>query len=137
MKPLILADTGPIVAFLDRNDAHHRWAEEQFQQWPLPFLTCEAVLTETAYVLYRAGLPPETVFDLIENGGLSVAFDMEAEAAALKGLLRRYRDIPMDLADACMVRMAERYPDSEVLTLDGDFHIYRKQGRKAILLITP
>ncbi len=62
---------------------------------------------------------------------------METEAEALKHLLRRYHDVPMDLADACLVRMTELYPNSTLLTLDSDFQIYRKHRREVISVILP
>ena len=137
MRPTILIDTGPIVAALDRRDAHHAWAAEQFKAFPAPLLTCEAVLMEAAYLVQRAGSHPERVLDLVTTRALTVSFDMEAEAEALKHLLRRYHDVPMDLADACLVRMAELYPNSTLLTLDSDFQIYRKHRREIISVITP
>ena len=137
MRPTILIDTGPIVAALDRRDAHHAWAAEQFKTFPAPLLTCEAVLMEAAYLVQRAGSHPERVLDLVTTGALTVSFDMEAEAEALKHLLRRYHDVPMDLADACLVRMTELYPDSTLLTLDSDFQIYRKHRREVISVIMP
>ena len=135
--PAILIDTGPIVAALHKNDEHHAWAVEQFKTRPLPFLTCEAVLTEVAYVLYRIGLSPGAAFDLVISGGIVTDFDMEAEAASLKALLERYDNVPMDVADACMVRMSELHSGSEVLTLDSDFTVYRRHRNKTIPLITP
>ena len=137
MRPTILIDTGPIVAALDRRDAHHAWAAEQFKAFPAPLLTCEAVLMEAAYLVQRAGLHPERVLDFVTTRALRVSFDMEAEAEALKHLLRRYHDVPMDLADACLVRMTELYPNSTLLTLDSDFQIYRKHRREVISVILP
>ncbi len=137
MRPTILIDTGPIVAALDRRDAHHAWTAAQFKALPAPLLTCEAVLMEAAYLVQRAGSHPERVLDLVTTGALTVSFDMEAEVEALKHLLRRYHDVPMDLADACLVRMAELYPNSTLLTLDSDFQIYRKHRREVISVILP
>ena len=134
---MILADTGPIVAYLREKDRYHDWAYEQFSTRPLPFLTCEAVLTESAYVLERSGGYPEAVFDLVMEGALSVDFRMEEEAEMLKHLMERYRNVPMDIADACMVRMSELHSNSEVLTVDSDFAIYRKHQRNVIPVITP
>lgn len=81
----ILADTGPIVAALHRDDEYHAWAVEQFATLPLPFLTCEAVLTEVAYVLNRIGLPPGAVFDLVLSGGLVTDFDADGHRRCLYG----------------------------------------------------
>ena len=135
--PAILADTGPMVAYLRKKDRYHDWAYEQFSTRPLPFLTCEAVLTEAAYVLERSGGYPEAVFDLVMAGALTVDFRMEEEAEALKHLIERYRNVPMDVADAYMVRMSELHPGSEVLTVDADFTIYRRHQREVIPLIMP
>lgn len=136
MSPVVLADTGPIVAFLNRRDQHHNWAVEQFKTHPLPFLTCEPVLTEAAYLLARSGLNAGTVFDLVLSGGLVSAFQIRPEVEIVKAMLERYRNVPMDLADACMVRMAELHPSASVLTLDSDFHIYRTNKKEPISLLT-
>lgn len=137
MRPVYLLDTGPLVAALDRKDRYHSWAFEQFKRLPLPFLTCEAVFTEAAYMLRRAGLNPAVLFSLVESGGIVMQYDMQAESERLAELLRRYDDRPMGLADACLVRMAEIYPNSTVLTLDSDFHVYRKHRRETIPVIIP
>jgi len=88
-------------------------------------------------VLERSGGYPEAVFDLVMAGALTVDFRMEEEAEALKHLMERYRNVPMDVADACMVRMSELHSGSEVLTVDSDFTIYRRHQREVIPLITP
>ena len=137
MREAVLVDTGPLVAYLSEDEAHHKWAVEQFSRFAAPLFTCEAVLTEAAHIVRRHGFDPSHVIDLVEAGTVAVRFDLEEEAGALKGLLRQYRDTPMDLADACLVRMAELHPSSRVLTLDSDFHIYRKHSREHIPVIMP
>ena len=62
---------------------------------------------------------------------------MLAEREAMRKLIHKYADLPMSLADACLVRMAEQFTRSAVLTLDRDFRIYRKHGRQVIPLIVP
>ena len=79
----------------------------------------------------------EAVLDLIHNGALSVAFRIDEHIGELRNLLRKYKDIPMSLADACIVRMSEVYERHVVLTLDSDFLVYRKHGRAALPLIHP
>ena len=98
---------------------------------------CEPVLAEAMYLL--AGLPKaqDALFELIENGALRIAFRVEEQVSDLRALHRKYRDRPMSLADACIVRMAELFDRHEVLTLDSDFSIYRKHGREPIVLIRP
>ena len=137
MREVILVDTGPLVAYLSEDEVHHEWAVEQFNRFAAPLFTCEAVLTEAAHIIRRHGFDPSHVIGLVEAGTVAVRFDLEEEVGAVKGLLRQYRDTPMDLADACLVRMAELYSSSRVLTLDSDFHVYRKHGRESIAVIMP
>lgn len=137
MRPSLLADTGAIVAFLHADDQHHAWAVSQFENQPLPFLTCDAVLTEATHLLAREGLARRKVPDLVTTGALAVSFDTNEEADAVAALLAQYADTPMDFADACLVRMAERYAQTSVLTIDSDFHVYRKHRREAIPVVMP
>ncbi len=132
-----IADTGPLVAFFDRGERHHAWAAEHVRELSVPLLVCEPVLAETMYLL--SGLPraQDALFELLENGALRVGFQLEEQVPALRALHRKYRDRPMSLADACIVRMAELFDRHEVLTLDSDFSVYRKHGREPIALIQP
>ncbi len=136
MKPLLLADTGLVVAFLHADDLYHPWAVSQFES-SLPFLTCDAVLTEATYLLAREGLPRARVLDLVAAQALVVDFDTNAEADAVASLMTRYANVPMDFADACLVRMSELYPAASVVTVDGDFFVYRKHKRFAIPIVMP
>jgi uncharacterized protein len=77
------------------------------------------------------------LFSLLQNGALVVAFRLEEHIGAIHRLLRKYRDTPMSLADACGVRMAEVHENHSVLTLDSDFIVYRKHGRVPITLKHP
>ena len=132
-----LLDSGPLVAFFDRKDGRHRWADEQMGVLQPPLLTCEPVLTEACFLLQRGTGNPALVLQALQQGTLQVAFDVETEAAALETLLRRYADVPMSLADACLVRLSELHPDSRVFTLDRDFARYRRHGRHVIPLLAP
>jgi predicted nucleic acid-binding protein len=133
----IIADTGPLVAFLVREDLHHSWAKEQFKNLPAPFLTCEPVLTEAFYLVHRLNEGKQRFFELLDSGLLSVEFELMTEQKALSRLVRKFGDVPMSLADACVVRMAEMSPKASVFTLDGHFRIYRKHGRQPIPTILP
>ncbi len=133
----VLVDTGPIVAFLHEGERHHDWAIEQFSTLPLPFITCEAVIVEATFLLRRSNRSHEKLLDLITSDALMIGFDLEGEAEVVSALMTRYSNVPMDLADACLVRMAEQHADSTVLTLDSDFHIYRKHRREVISVIMP
>lgn len=135
---VVLADTGPIVAFLNGRDRHHRWAVESLARLRPPLLTCEAVLSEAAYLLRALPAGGERVMDLVTRGVLRIAFDLEQESAAVGRLLRRYGSVPMDLADACLVRLSELHADSSVLTIDSEFRdVYRRNGRQVIPTLSP
>jgi predicted nucleic acid-binding protein len=132
-----IVDTGPLVAFFDRDERHHRWVSERVEELEAPLLVCEPVLTETAYLLARHSRAQDALFGLLQNGALSIAFRLEEHVGEVHGLLQKYRDTPMSLADACVVRMAELHERHAVLTLDSDFLVYRKHGRAALPLIYP
>ena len=137
MRGPILLDAGPLVSFLDRLDRYHEWAADQLREPPGPQFTCEAVIAEACYILRKVPGGRRAVVDLIVRGALVVPFRLEVEAAAVDRLLGRYADVPMSLADACLVRMSEVHDSSRVMTLDSDFRIYRKDGRNPIPLIAP
>ena len=128
-----ILDTGPLIALLNSRDGHHRWAREQWARVEPPFLTCEAVIAEACFLAHRLGSgAPEAVVSLVERGVLDVSFRLADEAGAVARMIKKYEDIPMSLADACLVRMSEQHPGSVVLTLDGDFRIYRRSKRQRI-----
>ena len=102
-----------------------------------PLLTCEPVLAETAFLLKREGREADALFALLERGVIRVALAVQKEQADLRALLRRYRNRPMSLADACLVRLSEIHRDGEVFTLDSDFRIYRRHGNKVIPVLMP
>lgn len=133
----IIVDTGPLVALLNARDEHHEWAKAAMDAVEPPLITCEAVLTEAAYLVRKLRGGPEAVLDLVTRQVLRVDFRVDNELLALRTLVSRYASVPMSLADACLVRMAELRPRAAVLTLDADFQVYRRSGRLAIPLISP
>ena len=137
MTQWVIVDTGPLVAFLDRREAHHDWIAERSQMFTLPWLLCEAVLAASWHLLRRLPGAQDVLLDMVEGGLLKVEFALASEIGQVRLLRRKYRDIPMSLADACLVRMAELFDDHAICTLDADFTVYRKHGRKPIPLITP
>jgi predicted nucleic acid-binding protein len=132
-----VVDTGPLVAFFDRAERNHGWVVERIEELEAPLLVCEPVLTETMYLLGRYPLAQEALFELLQNGALNLAFEIKENIGALRKLMQKYRDTPMSLADACVVRMAEIHERHSVLTLDTDFIVYRKHGRIPLTLISP
>ena len=119
----------------ERNDT--RWVDERVEELEAPLLVCEPVRTEAMYLLGRYSRAQDVLFELLQNGALNVAFRIEEHVGALRRLLQKYRDTPMSLADACVVRMAEIHERHAVLTLDSDFVVYRKHGRTPLTLIQP
>jgi uncharacterized protein len=133
----VIVDTGPLVAFLVQTDLHHNWAVEQFRNLQAPLLTCEPVLTEAFYLVSRLRSGSIRFFELLASGVVNVEFDLLTEHEALRKLVLKYADLPMSLADACLVRMTELIDDATVLTVDYHFRTYRKNGRQMIPLLIP
>lgn len=130
-----MVDTGPLIAYFCTNEAHHDWAVQQFANLTPPLLTCEPVLAETCFLLARQRVSAWRLLEYL-GGALRIALALEAEAAAVRDLMVRYSNIPMSLADACLVRLAE-ISGLPVCTLDSDFAVYRAGRRKRLALITP
>ena len=131
-----LLDAGPLVAYLYPRDAYHDWAVSQFAAATTPFITCEAVVTEACFVAARNGQTPLFVLELLASGVVYIDFGIHKEIEPLQALMQRYASVPMSLADACLVRMAEM-TGSPICTLDTDFAIYRAHGRRVLSLISP
>ncbi|MDE0680355.1 MAG: PIN domain-containing protein [Gammaproteobacteria bacterium] len=138
-RPTVVLDTGPLIALLDRDEAHHAWAALQFRKLRPPLLTCDSVLSEASFLLQRAGLDPSLPIEFLMRGVLEVAspFTSRDGASSVRSLMRRYRNVPMSFTDACLVVLVERTKNSSVLTLDSDFRIYRQTNRRVISLLIP
>ncbi len=129
-----IADTGFLVAFASVNDAHHDWALEVASRVTEPLLTCESVLSETAFNLDDS----QRVLEMIRDGLVVVAFDCNDHFHHLEELADRYSDRNPDFADLCLIRMSEINPHHAVITTDRrDFQIYRRNKRETIPLICP
>jgi predicted nucleic acid-binding protein len=128
-----IADTGFLVAFANRGDAHHKWAVAVAEKLSEPLLTCEAVLAETAFHLDDTVL----VLRMIREGLIRLSFAAEDHLPHLDDLAKRYADRAPDFADLCLVRMSEMFPKHPVLTVDGEFRVYRRNKRDVIPLICP
>ncbi len=137
MTRQIILDTGPWVALHCQDDSYHAWAKAQFAQHAGPFLTCEAVVAETCFLLARGGFDPSRALTLVERGVVKIAMSLAEQLGAVRALFERYDNVPASLADACLVRMSELYDPCSIITLDSDFSIYRRHGRKVIPVLTP
>jgi uncharacterized protein len=129
-----IADTGFLVAFASANDAHHEWAMSVAACVDEPMLTCEAVLSETAFHLESV----PAVLDMLRDGLITVSFDCKDHLGHLRKLAERYADRHPDLADLCLIRMSELYPRHSVVTVDQrDFRVYRRNKREIIPIVCP
>ena len=137
MRQRVILDTGPLVALLAARDRRHDWTLLQLAEIEPPLLTCEAVISETCFLLQRSGADPEWVLRQFGIGLLTIPFTLLSEFDAVGALMRKYADVPMSLADACLVVMAQSFPESSIMTFDSDFRIYRKNKRSRIPLILP
>jgi len=129
-------DTGPLVAYLTERDAYHDWAIDTFAGLDPPAITCEPVLTEAAFLVVRNGQPATLVLDYALESEMRIGLQLEREMQIISDLMRRYANVPMSLADACLVRLAEM-TDLPICTLDRDFAIYRTGRPRALNLIIP
>ncbi len=125
------------MAYLDRRDKDHDWAATQWAQIERPLLTCEAVLSEACFLRRKVWPDSTVIVELVNRGIVDVVFRFQDHAEPVAQLLHKYATIGMSLADACIVCMAELYPQSRVLTLDSDFRVYRKHGRQVVPVIMP
>lgn len=131
-----ICDTGPLVAYLNRNDPYHDWAVGLMKQLAPPLLTCEPVLTEAVYFLRDDRVAIDPPFALLERGALRLELALSAHLSRARTLMSRYDR--MDLADAAIVVMSELHSNCRVLTVDRkDFGVYRRHDRQTIDFLAP
>jgi uncharacterized protein len=127
-----IADAGFIIALNSPDLAEQRWARAVLRRWKAPFITCEGALIEAAHFC-----SPALVARLVEDGDFVVAFDLAEQIGPVRVLLEKYKDLGMDMTDACIVRMSELFPDCKVFSVDDDFHVYRRFRNQTIPTIFP
>lgn len=137
MRSRVIVDTGPLVALLNAKDHSHAWVVQQLQDIQPPMVTCESVLAEATYLTRQTPGARVALIEMVGEGFLTIGMAVADHHSALLAMVRRYADVPMSLADACLVRLAELFPQSPVLTLDSDFSVYRKNGRQVIEVLRP
>ena len=135
MAKNVLVDAGFLVALLSRRDMRHQWAVTQAPGFPPPWATCEAVLSEAYHLLGRRGAP--SLGELLQRRALVLSFQLAEHVLPVIKLIEKYSDVPMSLADACLVRMTETLTDPVILTTDEDFRVYRRHSRQVVPCITP
>jgi predicted nucleic acid-binding protein len=137
MKRNVILDTGPLVALIDKSDRDHAWTVRQWEDITPPMLTCESVISEACFLMNQIDSNGNAIFEMLARKTIEAPFHLQDHSKSIQALIRKYSNVPMSVADACLVLMAEQIPSSSVLTLDGDFRIYRKNGRQVIPLIAP
>lgn len=130
MARSVLVDAGYLVALLSRRDRHHAWAAACAPEYPPPWRTCEAALSEVHPLLGAAGAP--ALAEFLRRRAALPAFDLADELEPVLALLRKYADLPISLADACLARMTETAANPVLLTTDTDFRLYRRHGRHTV-----
>ena len=138
MRPKrIIVDTGPLIAYVNSNDKYHDWAVSQLAAVTPPLMSCESVLSEACFLLRHFKNGSINLLKMLGRQLITLPFNLEEEIDAVGELVRKYQNIPMSLADACLVRMSEQLSGSVILTLDNDFKIYRKNKRNIVPTIMP
>ena len=122
----ILLDTGPLVALLSKADANHTRAKRRFGDCVPPLRCCEAVIAEACFLMSKVSpAGPAEVVALGRKGVYEIALSLQDHWTNIEGLLRKYADRPISLADAGLIRCAEVHEEARVLTFDADFGVYR------------
>jgi predicted nucleic acid-binding protein len=135
MAASVLVDAGFLVALLVRRDRGHGWAVAQAQDLPPPWNTCEAALSEAFHLLGANGSPG--LAEMLRRRAIKCNFHIDDHIEDILKLMRKYADVPMSFADACLVRMTEVLADPVLLTTDTDFRIYRRHSRQTIPSVIP
>ncbi len=130
-----VVDAGFLIALWQRDDRDHAWAVATAGAHPPPWVTCEAVLSEAEHVLGRLG--KASLRSACRRGALRVVSILTEDIEAVMDLLEKYDNVPMSIADACLVRMSEVLSDALLLTTDKDFKIYRRHSRKVVPCLLP
>jgi len=136
MSERVLIDTGPLIAVVSTRDEHHKVCVEELKGLRPPLITCWPVLTETAWILRKQ---PKALQRLLRDslGGLFTVLELEQAALPwVANFLMRYQNLGAQLADACLMYLAERERIESIFTLDRrDFSLYRLRGNRTLKLL--
>ena len=131
----VLVDAGALIALLDRSDATHAASVSALRDLSDPLLTVMPAVTEAMHLLSGVPRAQDAIFDMIDDDVVVVAEIGTADLRRMKTLMRKYRDLPMDFADAALVRVAERERLTRILTFDGHFKVYALPGRARFVML--
>lgn len=136
MKP-VLADTGFLVALYNRREPYHQTCIQFYEKLSRKLVTCEPVIAETLHLLRSTYGAPEDILASVAEGILEIPFKLSESAAFVQKIMRKYRDMRADVADACLVQMADELDTGDILTLDSDFTHYRWRRNRSFRLLIP
>lgn len=125
----VLVDAGALIALLDRDDSAHQDCLRALSSIRDPLVTVWPALTEALHLLGGSPRGQEALLDMVEDGALGLATLDGTDFTRIKALMRKYRDLPMDFADAALVRVAERDRVTRILSFDRHFRVYALPGR--------
>ena len=132
---MIAVDTGPIVALFDKNDNYHSVCHNIIRTLKMPLATTVPVLTEAFYLLSFSWQLQDDLWEFIVEGNLQI-YNLDRDfMKTCRGLMRKYHDLPMDLADASLVAVADTENIHTIFTLDEDFKVYRTKQKKHFKLL--
>ena len=134
--PAVLVDAGPLVALIEATDRNHASAVAALKTLTGPLFTVWPAFTEAMYILRQSDRSQEALWSAIDSGAIDYAPLGSDDVPRMRDLMREYRDQPMDLADAALVRVAERDGIPRIFTLDRrHFEVYRLHGRRRFLIV--
>ena len=136
MRPA-LVDTSFIVALYNRSDRRHAQCELMLDAIKQPAVTCEAVISESCFMLRQVRGAATDLLATIESGALEIRFHLDRSVGKVRTLLDKYRDFHASFADACLVQMADELDTGDILTLDSDFKHYRWRRNRSFNLLIP
>lgn len=133
----VLVDSSFLIALYDQSDFDHTRCLHAYESLDRPLVTCEAVVTESVYMLRYANGAAEALLASVESGALEIAFRLNEAAGSIHSIMKKYRDTPADFADACLIQMADELGTGDILTLDSDFVHYRWRKTRPFRMLIP
>lgn len=137
MARTVIVDTGALVALLSARDQHHEWAVSQANLLSLPWVTCEAVLSETYHRVNPSAKARSGLISMVRRGALMFPFAAAPSLSEILSILEKFHDLPTSVADACLLHMANQYRQSVIWSTDHDLLVYRLQNGKAPMTLLP
>jgi predicted nucleic acid-binding protein len=133
---MTLVDAGPLVALLHRDDRNHARCSDALRSLRPPLGTVWPVVTEAMYLLAFSWKAQDRLWDLLQSERLRLLTLDSGDVPRMRALMQQYRDLPMDLADAALVRLAEREDLNRIFTIDRrDFSVYKLPRRRSFVII--